>query len=188
MLIGYARVSTQEQNLSRQIEALINEGVDEQNIYCDKISGAKESRPALDKMLSYLREGDTVCVVSFDRLARSTKQLLSLVEFFNEYGINLVSLKENIRTDTPQGKLFFTISAAFAEFERAITRERQAEGIAIAKQQGRMKGRPKVDEDKLNAAVALWQANETSISKIQELTGISKSRLYQELAKRNLSR
>lgn len=190
MLFGYARVSTKEQNLDRQIEALKKEGVEEKNIFSEKISGAKQTneRPALDDLLSRLREGDTLCVMSFDRLARSTSQLLNLVEHFKENGINLVSIKEDVRTDTPQGRLFFVISAAFAEFEREIIRERQAEGIAIAREQGRIKGRPKKDEKALENAISLYLAGGISVSQIEQMTTVSRATLYRELKKRNIQR
>lgn len=128
-VFGYIRVSTAEQNEARQVEALKAAGVEDKYLFIDKISGVKASRPALDDMLGKLREGDTVAVVSFDRLARSTKQLLSLAEQFEDMGVNLVSLHEQIDTRSAQGKLFFTISAAFAEFERSIIKQRQAEGL-----------------------------------------------------------
>ena len=188
MIFAYCRVSTAEQNLDRQIEALIAAGVDERNIYMDKISGAKESRPELDKLLSVLREGDTLIVSSFDRLARSTRQLLDLADLFQEKGVDFVSLKESVDTSSPHGKLFFTISAAFAEFEREIIRQRQAEGIAIAKANGRMKGRPKKDESTVEAAIELYKSGTLSVPKIAETTGVSKTTLYRELKTRGIQR
>lgn len=183
MRFGYCRVSTREQNLDRQIEALEAEGIEAKNIFTDKISGVKEKRPGLDDMLSRLREGDTVVILSFDRLARSTKQLLEYVERFSEMGVDLISLHERVDTTTPQGKLFFTVSAAFAEFERSIIKQRQAEGIAVAKEQGRMKGRPKVDPDKLEEAMTLYRSGKYSVRKIQTVTGISSATIYRELNK-----
>lgn len=185
MRFGYCRVSTREQNLDRQIEALEAEGIEAKNIFTDKISGVKEKRPGLDDMLSRLREGDTVVILSFDRLARSTKQLLEYVEMFNEMGVDLISLHERVDTTTPQGKLFFTVSAAFAEFERSIIKQRQAEGIAVAKEQGRMKGRPKVDPDKLEEAMALYGSGQYSVRRIQAITGVSSATIYRELNKAN---
>lgn len=185
MRFGYCRVSTREQNLDRQIEALEAEGIEAKNIFTDKISGVKEKRPGLDDMLSRLREGDTVVILSFDRLARSTKQLLEYVETFNEMGVDLISLHERVDTTTPQGKLFFTVSAAFAEFERSIIKQRQAEGIAVAKEQGRMKGRPKVDPEKLEEAMALYGSGQYSVERIQAITGVSSATIYRELNKAN---
>lgn len=189
MRFGYARVSTLEQNLDRQLEALAAQGIEDKNIFTDKVSGAKEKREGLDDLLSRLREGDSVTVLSFDRLARSTKQLLSISEQLESLGVDLVSLKENIDTSSPQGKLFFTVSSAFAEFERAMIKERQAEGIAIAKaKRGQCGGRPKVRQEKLEAAIALYQNNEMSGSKIAEVTGVSRATLYRELDKRGIVR
>lgn len=188
MLMGYCRVSTQDQCLDRQIEALKDYGIDPKNIYCDKISGITDQRPQLLKMVDHLREGDTVVILSFDRLARSTKMLIEWAERFKAMGVDLISIKENIDTTTPQGKLFFTISAAFAEFERDMIKARQAEGIRIAKEQGRITGRPKVDQEKLEAAVSLYQSGDHSVKKIQEITGISRSTLYRELEKRSIRR
>lgn len=188
MIFGYCRVSSADQNLDRQIAAMLDYGIEEKNIFCDKISGVMDRRPAFEQLKNKLREGDVVVILSFDRLARSTKMLLDLVEYFNEIGVDLISIKENIDTTTPQGKLFFTISAAFAEFERSMIKARQAEGIKIAKEQGRMKGRPKVDQDKLEAAVAMYQSGELSVSKIQEITGISRATIYREIEKRGITR
>ena len=147
MRFGYARVSTKEQNLDRQLDQLAAANVD--RVFSDKISGAKESRPELDKMLSMLREGDTVIVCSYDRLARSSKQLFDLAERFNANGIALVSLKEGTDTSTPQGRFFFAMCAAMAQFERELIKERQAEGIAAAKARGRQFGRPATDPSKM---------------------------------------
>ena len=188
MIFGYSRVSTQDQNLDRQIEALKDYGIDPKNIYCDKISGISDHKPQLLKMVDHLREGDTVVILSFDRLARSTKMLIEWAERFKAMGVNLISIKENIDTTTPQGKLFFTISAAFAEFERDMIKARQAEGIKVAKEQGRMTGRPKVDRDKLNTAIKMYQSGEFSVAKIQEITGISRSTIYREIDRRGISR
>lgn len=189
MRFGYARVSTLDQNLDRQIEALLAQGIEGKNIFTDKVSGAKERREGLDDLLSRLREGDSVTVLSFDRLARSTKQLLSISEKLESLGVDLVSLKESIDTSSPQGKLFFTITSAFAEFERAMIKERQAEGIAIAKaKRGQCGGRPKVAQEKLEAAIALYQGGKMSSAKIAETTGVSRATLYRELEKRGIRR
>lgn len=188
MVFGYCRVSTADQNLDRQIAAMRDYGVEERNIFCDKVSGVTDQRHALDTLRAKLREGDVVVIQSFDRLARSTKMLLDWAEYLDGIGVDLVSLKESIDTTTPQGKLFFTISAAFTEFERSMIKARQAEGIAIAKEQGRMTGRPKVDGDRLDTAMAMYQSGEFSVSKIQEITGISRSTIYREVERRGIRR
>lgn len=188
MRYGYARVSTTAQNLGRQLEALTNAGIDQNDIYTDKVSGAQDSRPALDELLAKLKEGDSVTVLSFDRLARSTMHLLCLSEQFKERGVNLISLKEGCDTTTPQGKFFFTITAAFSEMERAIIKERQAEGIALAKKDGRMTGRPRVNQDALETALTLYQAGKCSVAKIANVTGISRTTIYREAEKRGVKR
>lgn len=186
MRFGYARVSTREQNLNRQIDQLTAAGVDE--ILSDKVSGAKESRPELDKLLGKLRRGDTVVVCSYDRLARSTKQLFDLAERFEADGIGLVSLKERTDTTTPQGRLFFTICAAMAQFERELIKERQAEGIAAAKARGRQFGRPATDPEKVETAVMLYQNGGLSVKEICERTGVSRTPLYRAIKEQGITR
>ena len=188
MKFGYARVSTTEQNLDRQIDALLAEGIEEKNIFTDKISGVKASREGLDNLLSRLREGDSVTILSFDRLARSTKQLLDYCEQFEAMGVDLISIHENIDTSTPQGKLFFTVSAAFAEFQRTLQRQAQAEGYAAAKAKGKKMGRPRGDANNLEAAIALYVNSNKSITEIERATGVSRSSLYREVHAQNLNR
>lgn len=188
MRFGYARVSTAEQHLDRQLAALEAAGVERGNIFCDKMSGAKADRPQLEELLSRLRDGDTVVIVSFDRLARSTRQLLELSERFRAGGVNLVSLHESIDTTTPQGKLFFTISAAFAEFEREIIRERQREGIEVAKAKGVRFGRPETDPVSMDSATRLYQAGGVSVSEICQRTGVSRAALYRKLKQDGITR
>ena len=124
MLFGYARVSTKDQNLHMQFDALKKYGVEEKNIYSEKITGTKKDRPAFTEMLKYLREGDTVVVYKLDRIGRSTKHLVDLINDFQEKGINFVSINENIDTTTAMGKLVFTIFSGLAQFERDIISER----------------------------------------------------------------
>lgn len=187
-VFGYARVSTRHQHEDRQVKALAEYGIREEDIYVDKVSGLKEHRPALDRLLSILRSGDTVVVSSFDRLARSTKQLLELAERFDKEGVRLVSLKENLDTSTPQGKLFFTISAAFAEFERSLIEERRKEGTEIAKERGVKFGRPESSEDKVEAAISLYLDGKLSVSSIAETCGVSRATIYNKLKARGISR
>lgn len=184
MRFGYARVSTVEQSLERQLAALRAAGIEDKDIFTDKASGAKGEREGLESLLSRLREGDSVTVASFDRLARSTRQLLELSDTFSSLGVDLVSLKESIDTSTPQGKLFFTVSAAFAEFERSIIKERQAEGIAAAKaKRGKCGGRPRADREKVEAAIALYRSGSLSAAKAAKVAGISRATLYRALGK-----
>lgn len=185
MRFGYCRVSTKDQCLDRQIEALKAAGVDERNIFCDKMSGVKEHRPALDDMLSRLREGDSVTVLSFDRLARSTKQLLSISEQLETMGVDLISLKESVDTTTPQGKLVFQIFSAIAEFQRSIIKEAQREGIEAAKAKDKIKGRPRVSQEKLEAALNLYDNKQMSVREIERTIGISRGTLYKAIKARS---
>lgn len=148
MKVGYVRVSTVEQNEARQIEGLKKHCIEKW--YIEKISGKNTDRPKLQEMISELQSGDTVYIHDFSRLARSTSDLLKLVEELNERGIHLVSNKENIDTSTPTGKLMLTMIGAINEFERTNMLERQKEGIAIAKREGKYKncGRKKSSIDK----------------------------------------
>lgn len=142
MKIAYVRVSTIEQNEARQLEALKN--YDIERWFIEKASAKDTNRSKLQEMLEFVREGDTLHIHDFSRLARSTKDLLEIVELLNTKGVTLVSNKENIDTSTATGKLLLTVVAAIAEFERSNLLERQAEGIAIAKQKGVYKGRKPV--------------------------------------------
>ena len=139
MKIGYIRVSTQEQNTIRQEVLMESLGVDE--VYIDRMSGKNTNRPELQKMMEYVRRGDTVIVESISRFARNTKDLLELVEQLTAKGVEFVSRKEAIDTTTPTGKFMLTIFGAVAELEREYILQRQREGIAIAKEQGRYMGR-----------------------------------------------
>lgn len=143
--LAYVRVSTADQNEARQIEALKERNIDKW--FSEKVSAKDTNRPELNNLLEYARQGDTIFVHDFSRLARNTADLLKIVEQLNEKGVALVSNKENLDTSTPTGKLMLTMIGAIAEFERANLLERQAEGIAIAKAQGKYKGRKPVNID-----------------------------------------
>ena len=143
MNIAYVRVSTEEQNEARQREALEKYNIE--RWYIEKISAKDTNRPRLQEMLDYIREGDTIHIHDLSRLARSTQDLLNIVETFNNKGVHLVSNKENIDSSTPTGKLMLTMIGAINEFERANILERQREGIAIAKREGAYKGRKAIN-------------------------------------------
>ncbi len=134
-VFGYARVSTEAQNLDRQLDALEKYGVD--IIYNEKMTGTKKNRPELTKLLDRITEGDTVVVESLSRLGRSTKDLIELTEIFQSKGVNLVSLKESIDTNSPTGKLLFTLMSAIAQFERDVIADRTREGLESARARGR---------------------------------------------------
>lgn len=155
---GYIRVSTKEQNTARQEELL----KDCDELFIDKVSGKNTDREELKNLLSIVREGDTVVVESYSRFARSTRDLLNLVDQLNNMGVAFVSIKEQTDTSTPQGKLIMTIFAGLAEFEREQLLQRQREGIAIAKAEGKYKGRKpiKTDMGKFGAIYDRWKAGE----------------------------
>lgn len=179
MIYGYARVSTADQNLDRQIDALKKYGVD--ILFCEKMSGTKKNRPELNRMLGTVKSGDTIVIESLSRLGRSVKNLAELIEFFNENNIRLVSLKETLDTTTSTGKLLFTILASLSQFERDVLAERTIEGLTAARARGRCGGRPKTDSKAMQKALALYKTREYSITDITHLTGVSKSALYRAL-------
>lgn len=141
MNVAYIRVSSVDQNEARQLEALKGYGIEK--YYIEKISGKDLNRPKLQEMLEYVREGDTIYIMDFSRISRSVKDLLDLLDRLEAKGVRLVSIKEALDTKTPTGRLMLTMIGAINEFERANIRERQAEGIAIAKEEGKYKGRKK---------------------------------------------
>lgn len=179
MIYGYARVSTADQNLDRQQDALYKYGID--HLYHEKISGTKQSRPELDQMLRAVQKGDTIVIESLSRLGRSVKNLAALMETLNEKGVRLVSLKETIDTTSSTGRLLFTILSSLAQFERDVLVERTREGLNAARARGRYGGRPKTDEKKIQKAIALYQTNQYSVSEVTDLTGISKNTLYRAI-------
>ena len=186
MKIGYVRVSTQEQNESRQTEAFASMGVEK--VYIDKQSGKNTNRPKLSEMLSYIREGDTVVVESISRLARNTKDLLDIVEKIKEKGADFISLKENIDTNSVSGKFMLTIFAAMAELERGYILERQAEGIALAKREGKYKGRSPiaVDEDKFRRVCARWREGKITAVQAMAEVDLKPNTFYRKVKKMGL--
>ena len=182
-IFGYARVSTEQQNLDRQIDMLQKYGVD--FIYNEKMTGTKRNRPELEKLLERLTEGDTVVVESLSRLGRSTKDLIWLMETFNTKGVNLVSLKESIDTTTSTGKLLFTLMSAIAQFERDVIADRTREGLNSARARGRKGGRPRTDTDKLRKAIKLYNTQQYSLAEIEDMTGVKRSTLYRGMRSKN---
>ena len=155
MKIGYIRVSTADQNTARQEVLMAELGVEK--VFIDRISGKNTDRPELKKMMSFVRQGDCVVVESISRFARNTKDLLELVEQLTGKGVEFISKKETIDTNTPTGKFMLTIFAAVAELEREYILQRQAEGIAIAKEQGVYKGRKPIVRPEFENIVSLWR-------------------------------
>lgn len=181
MLIGYARVSTDDQRLDLQRDALTQAGCE--RVYEDKESGAKAARPGLAMALEVARQGDTLVVWRLDRLGRSLKDLIEMVERLENQGIGLRSLKESIDTASSGGRLVFHLFGALAEFERALIRERTRAGLAAARARGRKGGRPKaLDPARRQLAVRLYREREHTLAEICRMMGISKPTLYSYLA------
>ena len=181
MKVGYVRVSTSEQNTIRQ-EVLMEElGVDK--IFIDKASGKDTNRPQLRAMLEFVRVGDTVIVESYSRLARSTRDLLDIVEKLKGKGVEFISKKEALDTRTPAGRLMLTIFAGLYQFERECTLERQAEGIAEAKKAGKYKGRKpiEVDDKKFKALYGDWKAGQITAVAMQKELGLTAPTFYRRV-------
>jgi DNA invertase Pin-like site-specific DNA recombinase len=177
MLIGYARVSTADQNANLQIDALKQAGCEK--IFTDKISGTVADRPGLSKVQELLRKGDTLVVWRLDRLARSLKDLIEWVSYLDMEGVALKSLQESIDTTTSTGKLVFHVFGAMAEFERNLIQERTQAGLNAARARGRVGGRPeKLGAAKKRMAINLFKARQHSVKEICELAGVSKPTLY----------
>jgi DNA invertase Pin-like site-specific DNA recombinase len=188
MKVGYARVSTTDQNLNLQIDALEKEGCEK--IYQEKISGAKMDRPEFNKMGETLRKGDVVVVYKLDRLGRSLRHLVETIADFQEKGVGFKSINDPIDTTTSQGRLIFNIFASLAEFERDLIRERTQAGLTSARARGRLGGRPKglSEEAQQTARVceSLYQEGELSANAIARQLGISKATLYKYLRHRGV--
>lgn len=186
MKVAYVRVSTVEQNEARQIAALEKYGIEKW--YTEKVSGKNTNRPELQAMLDYVREGDTVYVHDFSRLARSTEDLLAISRKLAAKGVHLVSNKENIDTSTATGKLMLTMIGAIAEFERQNILERQAEGIAIAKAEGKYKGRKpvEIEDDIFQEQYQKYMSREITKVEMAATLGISRPTLDKMLKEKNL--
>jgi len=188
MKFGYARVSTQDQNLSLQLDALKAAGC--QKVYQEKASGAKSDRPELQKLLEHVREGDTIVIWKLDRLGRSLTHLVELVTKLDAQGVGLISLHDPIDTTTAQGRLVFRIFASLAEFEREVIRERTVAGLASARRRGQKLGRKeglsKEAEDKSRIAESLYKEGILSANNVAKQLNISKTTLYVYLRHRGV--
>lgn len=182
---GYARVSTQQQELLRQLDMLKEYHCDE--ILTEKMTGTKSERPELIRLKDKVRSGDTLVIESFSRLGRSTKDLIELVDYFEEKGVKLISIKENFDTNTPQGRLMLTVFQAFSQFERDLIAQRTKEGLISARARGRSGGRPRVKDKNIEKAIKLYNSNDYSISAIVEMSGVSQATLYRYLGKNKSS-
>lgn len=182
--IAYVRVSTTDQNEARQNEALNKYNIDKW--YVEKITGKDTNRPKLIEMLDFIREDDTVYVEEFSRLGRSTQDLLDIVQHIENKGAKFISIKENFDTKTPAGRLQMTMMAAIAEFERSMILERQREGIAIAKREGKYKGRKKIKRTDIDIHYDRYMSRKASKTQIANELGISRNtltRLFNEYEK-----
>ncbi|WP_201714256.1 recombinase family protein [Rossellomorea arthrocnemi] len=185
MKIGYARVSTQEQSLDLQMDALQQAGCEK--VYSEKISGMKDDRPKLLELIDYAREGDVLVVYKLDRLGRSTKKLIELTEELEKRGIELVSIRDSIDTTSAVGKAMFRMLAVLSEMERDLISERTRAGLESARARGRRGGRPKKDSKDVDKAIKLYHTNQYSVREIEEITGVSKATLYREINSRKIT-
>lgn len=186
MLLGYVRVSTIEQNETRQIEALKARNVE--RIYIDKQSGKDTNRPQYKEMIEFMRDGDIIITESISRIARKTKDLLDFIDTITEKNVGFVSLKENIDTDTATGKFMLTVFGAVSELEREYILSRQREGIEIAKDNGVYKGKPpmKIDEAAFAAAVAEWRAGAITAVEAMRRCDLKPNTFYRRVKERGL--
>lgn len=184
MRVAYIRVSSADQNLDRQRLELDENKIEKW--FEEKVSGKDMERPELKRMLEFLREGDTLYISDFSRLARSVVDLLRICDELNRKNVKLVSMKEKIDTNTNEGRLMLTVIGAIAEFERAIIRERQAEGIAIAKAKGRYAGRKpmKINQDFFDECYRLWRGRKMTLVDLAKRLNISRSTAYRLIKQR----
>jgi DNA invertase Pin-like site-specific DNA recombinase len=181
-LIGYARISTEDQNAQLQIDALKAAGC--VKVFTDTASGSLASRPELDKMVDQLRPDDVVVVWRLDRLGRSLKNLITLVEDLAERSVGFRSLSESIDTTTANGKLFFSVMGALAEFERDLVRERTMAGLAAARARGRVGGRPPVmTSEKIEVARSMYDSKQHTVEAIAKTLGVCRKTIYRHLGK-----
>lgn len=180
MVYGYARVSTRQQDLSRQLDLL--DRYECNKIYTEKISGVRANRPELNKLKKRVKENDKIIIESFSRLGRSTKDLIDLVYFFEKKGVKVISIKENFDTQTPQGKLMMTVFQAFGQFERDIIVERTKEGLESTRARGNIGGRPRIDPALIQHALHLYQKEGKAVVDICAQTGLKRSTFYRYLS------
>lgn len=185
MKYGYGRISTDKdsQKFDRQEDQLRDAGCEK--VYLERVSGTSKSKPELERLLTELREGDDLVCVSIDRLGRSTQQVLDLVNRLEDMGVILISLKEGFQTNTPQGRFFLTIVAAFSELEVEMCRSRVRDGLEAAKRRGKTLGRPRKDMD---TAIKMWQSKDYSISEICDAVKCSKQTLYNAIQRSGATR
>lgn len=181
MRVGYVRCSTLEQNEARQLKMMEEQNVE--RVFVDKASGKNTDRKEFKEMMAFVRDGDTLIVESISRIARNTRDLLTIISTLTEKGVEFVSLKESIDTTTPHGRFMLTVFGALAELERESILERQREGIEIAKAEGKYKGRKPVavDEAKFRAVCARWRAGEITATAAMKEVGLKPNTFYRRV-------
>ena len=186
MRVGYVRCSTIEQNEARQLKMMAEQKAEK--LFIDKASGKNTDRKAFKEMMGFVRAGDMVIVESISRIARNTRDLLSIVSELTEKQVEFVSLKENIDTTTPQGRFMLTVFGALAELERENILERQREGIAIAKDEGKYKGRKplEIDEEQFKDVCARWRAGEVTATAAMKEVGLKPNTFYRRVKEMSL--
>lgn len=186
MMIGYARVSKEDQNLNRQIDQLTAYGAEK--ILQEKYTGTRRNRPGIDTLFNILRPGDSLVVESISRLGRNTLDILLLVQELTTKEVQFISLKENMNTATPTGKAMLQMMSVISELERNLLADRVREGIAASQKRGVKMGRPKITQEKIDVAVRMYQSGDYSVKEIAETNQLSLGTLYKELNQRKLSR
>jgi DNA invertase Pin-like site-specific DNA recombinase len=184
MIIGYARVSKDNQHLDRQIDMLKEYGADK--IIQEKYTGTKKNRPGMEQLLQMIRTNDIVVVESISRLGRNTLDILNLIQRLEIEKVEFISLKENMDTTTPTGKAMLQMMSVIAELERNLLAERVKEGIIASRSRGTTVGRPKLPQEKVNVAMRMYNSGEYSIKEIVANAGISQGTLYREVNKMRL--
>ena len=183
-IYGYARVSTEGQCLDRQIDALKAAGVKEENIYCEKMTGTKSSRPKLNALLDVVEKNDVIIIEALNRLGRSSSDLINLMKSLNEKGVILKSLKESLDFSTVQGQFIANFLALMAEFEREEIHSRVVEGVAAARARGRIGGRPKTPDKVIDKALHMYDMRNLTVTEICRACGISRPTLYKAIKQR----
>lgn len=181
MLVGYMRVSTDDQTTSLQKDALLKYGIDSRNIYEDKISGSSQERVGLEKTLEFLQDGDTLVVWKLDRLGRSLAHLISIITSLKERNISFVSITEGMDTTTASGELFFHIFGALAQFERSLIQQRVKAGLESAKKRGKTGGRPRAIDDEKLAQIKEALSNGATKAAVCRTFGVKRSTLIDNL-------
>lgn len=174
--IGYARVSTRNQNLDRQIDALTDRGCE--RIFSEKVSGKKYKRTELDNCLDYLREGDTLVIIDLFRLGRTTKQLIELSQYFQNNNVHLEIINMNLNTNDAIGKMFFTMMSAFGELEADLLSERTRKGLESARARGRKGGRPPIKDETKNMIKSLYESKKYTGEEIAKMANVSRTTIY----------